>query len=168
MQRLSETFEENPKLETSIWYIGVYLILTMIVCILRPVFFDLLILLKLLDQLFIRVHLNFFVSSKLLLGLAIQIILDIAWLCIFVKGWWRTEYLDSDSLQIQRCVAVIASGVLFVYRFIMISQVLNLGYIQLNQGEQQIYSSYDIDKIQVRPSFSDDGIPKDRSPNLQV
>lgn len=155
MQLLVEAFEREPKLKTSLWFIGFYMLLTMLVCVLRPVFFDLFILLKLVDQLFIRVHLNFFVSTKLLIGLTIQTILDIAWLAIFIKGWWKTDYLDEGSLGIQRCAVVVLSCVLFFYRLIMMSQVLNLGYIELNEGEHEIFNSYDIDRIQVRPSFSD-------------
>lgn len=75
--------------------------------------------------------------------------------------WWRTDYIDSNSLGKLRVVTLISGILLFIVRFILILMIYKIGKVKIQAGEahslsNQYNKGVRNDDFFLRPEFSQD------------
>ena len=74
--------------------------------------------------------------NKVIGGIVLAIIIDIAWLILYTTAWWNTTYQDSYSLLYVRRIMVVMSYVIMLVR-VFVLVVLALNYNDYSSGEDE-------------------------------
>ncbi len=72
-------------------------------------------------------------ANKCIGGIILAIILDIVWLMIYLKPWWKTGYDDSFSLLGLRRTMIVFSFILMIVRIVVLVSLI-LGYKNFEDG----------------------------------